>query len=145
MSASDAAAAGEGDGAPLQTSRILVVDDSRGIRELFRIMLHAALPDREISVAENGKVAVERFERERPGVLLMDLNMPVMDGETAFIEIDRLCRAKGWRVPAVVFCTGYAPPDLIRSLTDGETPHYLLTKPVSEDELVGAIRRCLGV
>jgi CheY-like chemotaxis protein len=133
----------EGDQAPLNMSRILVVDDSSGIRELFRIILSAALPDRQIGVAENGKIAVERFETERPGVLLMDLNMPVMDGETAFIAIDRLCRAKGWHVPAVVFCTGYAPPDLIRELTEGETPHYLLPKPASEEELVGTIRRCL--
>jgi CheY-like chemotaxis protein len=129
---------------PLDRSRILVVDDSSGIRELFRIILASALPDRVIDTAENGQVAVSRFDHDHHAVLLMDLNMPVMDGEAAYMEIDRLCRTKGWVMPSVVFCTGYAPPAMIRDLMVNHSPHKFLPKPISEEDLVGAIKSCLA-
>ena len=138
---------GVGDGGetlvPLDRSRILVVDDSSGIRELFCVILSTALPDRVVDVAENGQVAVTRFGQDHHAVLLMDLNMPVMDGESAYLEICRLCRAQGWSMPAVVFCSGYAPPAMIRELLDSHSHHRLLPKPVSEEDLVAAIKGCL--
>ncbi|MBN1557064.1 MAG: response regulator [Lentisphaerae bacterium] len=128
---------------PLDRRRILVVDDSRGIRELFRIILESALPEREIDTATNGREAVDEFSARHHAVLLLDLNMPVMDGETAFLEIDRLCRNRRWLMPTVVFCTGYAPPDVVRALVENGSPHRFLEKPVSEDELIGVVRDCL--
>ena len=128
---------------PLDQQRILVVDDSNGIRELFRIILESALPERVIDTAKNGREAVDEFSLRHHAVMLLDLNMPVMDGEAAFLEIDRLCRRHDWLMPRVLFCTGYAPPAVVRQLVDDGSPHRLLSKPISEEDLIVAVKDCL--
>ena len=61
--------------------RILVVDDDRDIRESLRELLAEA--GYAVAVAENGRVALERLRAGlRPGVILLDLMMPIMDGMT---------------------------------------------------------------
>jgi CheY-like chemotaxis protein len=58
--------------------RILVVEDSPDIRELW--VLWFTLAGFTVTVAANGREALEQVRRERPDVVLMDLSMPVMDG-----------------------------------------------------------------
>jgi len=120
--------------------RVLIVDDERGIRELFSLIFANALPGVIIDVASNGAEAVELFRQHRHGVLTMDLNMPVMDGLTAFYEISRMCENHSLAMPSVVFCTGYAPPDAIRKIVRGPGQHLLLSKPVKSEVLVEAIQ-----
>jgi CheY-like chemotaxis protein len=66
--------------------------------------------------------------------------MPVMDGQFAFGEISKLCADKGWEMPAVVFCTGFAPPDSVMGAVDASDHHGLLLKPVTGEVLVQAVR-----
>ncbi len=58
--------------------KILVVDDNTASRELLRTVLKA--PDREILEACQGGQALEIIGRETPDLVLLDLEMPVMDG-----------------------------------------------------------------
>ena len=82
--------------------RVLLVDDEESIRTLFQIILSAQLPDRTFDVASNGAEAVESFIRGHHAVLLMDLHMPVMDGQIAFAEIERICRKIGLQAKMLV-------------------------------------------
>ncbi len=78
----------------------LVVDDSSVIRKVARRILEGL--HFQISEAEDGSLAIDACKRKMPDVILLDWNMPVMDG----YEFLRLLRQMpGGKVPKVVFCT----------------------------------------
>ncbi len=118
---------------------ILVVDDEEPIVELFKLMLESSIPDVDVDIARNGREAVDMYEQGRHDVLVMDLHMPVMDGQAAFCVLCDLCSLNGWEMPGVVFCTGYAPPAGVKQAIAGESRHALLHKPVTTDNLVQAV------
>lgn len=66
-------------------AKILVVDDIVGIRSM---LTHALDDAHQVSQATNGREAVRLAEAERPDVIIMDLDMPVMDG----VEATRLIK-----------------------------------------------------
>ena len=123
----------------VKKDRILIVDDEECIVYLFRTILSSSFGDLEIDVARNGMQAVESFRANRPDMLLLDLHMPIMDGFSAYNAIESLCAREGWHLPSVVFCTGFAPPDKLSAVLQSHPGHGFLPKPVSPDELVGAI------
>ena len=78
----------------------LVVDDSRVIRKVSRHIVEGF--GFEVSEAENGLAALDRCREAMPDLILLDWNMPVMNG----IEfICALRRQEGGDRPKVVFCT----------------------------------------
>ena len=58
------------------SAKVLIADDDDLLRELLREVLSVF----DVIEAEDGKEAVEMFKMHRPDVVLMDINMPVMDG-----------------------------------------------------------------
>lgn len=126
-------------------NRVLIVDDDAGIRDLFSMILSQDLPQASLDQASNGQEAVEHFREYHDRVLIMDLHMPVMDGLTAFSKISEICTEDSLEMPAVVFCTGYAPPDALRRIVSTCVRHHLLSKPVKSETLVDIIRNHLAV
>lgn len=129
---------------PCQLNRILIVDDEDGIRRVFNMVLSASINGITIDMASNGAKGVEAFKREHHSVILMDLSMPIMDGETAFLEIQRHCEHENWMMPAVVFCTGFNPSQNVRNIVSGNPRHCMLQKPVRNQILVESIQSRLG-
>ena len=78
----------------------LVVDDSSVVRKVARRILEGM--DFQIVEAEDGKKALEICKRELPEAILLDWNMPVMDG---YEFLGHLRRMPGGNQPKVVFCT----------------------------------------
>jgi two-component system chemotaxis response regulator CheY len=78
----------------------LVVDDSSVIRKVARRILEGL--DFQIVEAENGEEAIESCKRQLPDAILLDWNMPKMDGYD-FLRVLR--RLPGGDGPKVVFCT----------------------------------------
>jgi two-component system chemotaxis response regulator CheY len=78
----------------------LVVDDSSVIRKVARRILEGL--DFQIMEAENGEDAIETCKRQLPDAILLDWNMPKMDGYD-FLRVLR--RLPGGDGPKVVFCT----------------------------------------
>jgi two-component system, chemotaxis family, chemotaxis protein CheY len=78
----------------------LVVDDSSVIRKVARRILEGL--EFEIAEAENGEEAIEACRRQIPDAILLDWNMPKMDGYE-FLRVLR--RLPGGDKPKVVFCT----------------------------------------
>ena len=78
----------------------LVVDDSSVIRKVARRILEGL--DFQIMEAENGEEAIETCKRQLPDAILLDWNMPKMDGYD-FLRVLR--RLPGGDGPKVVFCT----------------------------------------
>ncbi|GAB6061324.1 hypothetical protein JCM30394_00530 [Deferrisoma palaeochoriense] len=71
--------------------RIMLVDDSRVVRAVLRDLLEADPEIQVVAEAENGLEAVERCEALRPDVVIMDVQMPVMDGLEAVERIMLRC------------------------------------------------------
>ncbi len=61
-------------------TRILVVDDTRAIRDAVRLYLEPECDLEICGEAENGKLAIDRVRELEPDVVLLDLSMPVMNG-----------------------------------------------------------------
>jgi two-component system chemotaxis response regulator CheY len=78
----------------------MIVDDSSVIRKVARRILEGL--DFQITEAENGEEAIETCRRELPDAILLDWNMPKMDGYD-FLRVLR--RLPGGDKPKVVFCT----------------------------------------
>jgi CheY-like chemotaxis protein/HPt (histidine-containing phosphotransfer) domain-containing protein len=81
---------------PMDTARILVVDDNDLARDLTAAILAPA--GYEVGTAANGAEAVEAVRRDRYDLVLLDLNMPVMDGLAASRAI-RASEDEGRRLP----------------------------------------------
>jgi CheY-like chemotaxis protein/HPt (histidine-containing phosphotransfer) domain-containing protein len=118
--------------------RILLAEDSSD----NRLLIQAFLKDSRcrIDVAQNGAQAVDAVRGRRYDVVLMDVEMPVMDGYTATRAI-RLWETETGRAPTpIIALTAYArKEDEQRSLAAGCTAH--LSKPVRKPQLTAAIAR----
>ena len=117
--------------------RILLVDDSADNRLLIEAYLKAT-PYR-VDQAENGAVAVEKFKAGNYDLVLMDLQMPVMDGHTAVRTIRTWERETNRRATPIIALSASALDDAMqRSLSMGCDGY--VTKPVRKATLLEAIR-----
>jgi two-component system, chemotaxis family, chemotaxis protein CheY len=105
----------------------LVVDDSSAIRKIARRILEEM--DFRIVEAEDGAKALEACQRELPDAVLLDWNMPVMDGYE-FLGVLR--RMPGGDQPKVVFCTTENGIDHIARALDAGANEYIM-KPFDKD------------
>ncbi len=124
--------------ASLHGRRVLLVEDNALNREVATSMLDDA--GIRVLLAENGEEALERVESERPDLVLMDIQMPVMDGLTA---TRRLRQTRRFRDLPVVAMTAHAMSgDAEKSLDAGMNDH--ITKPVDPDDLYATLNRWLA-
>ncbi|MDD3846578.1 MAG: ATP-binding protein [Syntrophorhabdaceae bacterium] len=120
---------------------ILLVDDSEDNRLLVQSFLKK-MPYK-IDEAQNGRIAVEMFRESAYDIVLMDIQMPVMDGYEATRQIRQWERSQGRRATPVLALTAYALEEETRkSYEAGCTGH--LTKPVRKSALIDAITTCTG-
>jgi DNA-binding NarL/FixJ family response regulator/signal transduction histidine kinase len=114
--------------------RLLLVDDQPYIRDSLRIILEQQ-PDFEIiGLTENGEQAVSFCEQEQPHVVLMDLNMPGMDGA----EATKLIKQK-WPGVRVLILTTFQETDMAVEALQNGADGYLL-KSTEPQELFEGIR-----
>lgn len=127
-------------GSVCDRQRILVADDEDPIRRLFVTILSYGLPSLKADIACNGLEAVKSFQQGHHGVILMDLKMPEMDGVQASLAIREFCRQNNWEMPAIVFCTGFTPPDSLKDILGDGSLHFLLRKPVTSEQIINAVK-----
>jgi CheY-like chemotaxis protein len=126
---------------PQAATRILIAEDA----EYNVVLIKAYLKDCgfELDVGENGQIAVEKVMSARPDVVLMDLQMPVMDGLEATRVIREWEKKNGVRPVPILALTAHASGEGVgRSLEAGCTEH--LTKPIKKATLLDAISRNLS-
>jgi DNA-binding NarL/FixJ family response regulator len=115
--------------------RVLLVDDHAIVRAGVRAMLAAAAPDVVVvGEATGGVEAVKLAARLAPDVVVMDLEMPEGDGESATRELLRLERA-----PRVLILTMHEERERLLPLIDAGAAGYL-AKDATRGDLVDAIR-----
>ena len=113
---------------------ILVVEDDRPIRNLISATLETQ--GYNISTAETGKDAIIAILSKNPGIVLLDLGLPDMDG------VDIIRKVRTWSIsPIIVISARYEDKDKIEALDAGADDY--LTKPFSPNELLARIRTTL--
>lgn len=116
-------------------ARVLVTDDTPANRQLVGLVLRKA--GLTVEEAENGLQAVERATSEDFDLLLMDMQMPVMDGFTA----TRKLREHGLKQPIFALTANVMQADRERCEKAGCTG--FLTKPIDLDKLLAALTEVL--
>lgn len=115
--------------------KCLVVDDSRVVRKVSRTMME----DFGFSVdeAEDGQKALEYCKTTTPDIILLDWNMPVMNG-LEFLKALR--QLPDGMTPIVIFCTTENDMAHIQAAMEAGANEYIM-KPFDEDILGGKLRQ----
>jgi two-component system OmpR family response regulator len=114
---------------------ILIVDDEAGVRELLGDALRIA--GFETSTAADGMSALTAIRNKKPDLLIIDINMPLMDG---FELVERL-RSTGDNTPALMLSARADRADVTRGLTLGADDY--VTKPFGLEELLLRVKAIL--
>ena len=116
--------------------RILVVEDQEDNRQILRDVLAAHY---EVTEAENGEEAVAAVTRKRPDLILMDIQMPIMDGyeATRRIKADPATRS----IPIMVVTSYALSGDEEKARTAGCDAY--VSKPYSPRQLLAEVRQYL--
>ena len=128
-----------------QPITILVADDDADDRMLIEDAFTESKLQNPLQFVEDGEQLLAYLKREGdyaelkgkpyPGVILLDLNMPKMDGRTALAKIkedENLCR-----IPVIILTTSKAEEDILRTYNLGV--NSFITKPVTFDGLVKVV------
>ena len=119
----------------LASRRILVADDGETNRKLIQLVLSQTLA--EVVVVENGLEAVLAARNSEFDLILMDMQMPVMDGYSATAQL----RAEGFTSPIIALTAHAMRGDEQRCLRAGCSEY--LTKPIRHDELLSRIHTAI--
>jgi diguanylate cyclase (GGDEF)-like protein len=112
--------------------KILLVEDSRAVGALMAARLAAF--GHEVSLAENGQVALDKFCVSPPDLVLMDMELPVMNGFEATQQIRSFEAMQKWAWTPIVFLTASdTPANLIMAIEAGADDY--LVKGVSDEVL----------
>ncbi len=125
--------------------RVLIVEDVNLNRKLAEVIVRRILPRVEVFGAPNGKEGVDLFSTVKPDVVLMDIQMPVMDGYTATTAIRALEGEQDppSHVPIIGLSAG-AMEEEIKEAYDVGMDTYI-TKPLESDQLKKALFKLLDI
>ena len=121
-----------------EATRVLVVEDEPDIADLIARTLERG-GDLKVDLAMSGEVALEKAAAETPAVIVLDLNLPVLDG----LEVCRILRTReaSASVPIIMLTARTSETDRIRGLDIGADDY--ITKPFSPRELAARVRAAL--
>ena len=125
---------------------ILIADDDSDDRLMIRDAFHENKLSNDLRFVEDGEDLMRYLQRTgkyedaalspRPGLILLDLNMPKKDGREALKEIKQDVSLRD--IPIVVFTTSKAEEDIFRTYNLGV--NSFITKPVTFESLIAIIR-----
>jgi len=115
--------------------KVLIVDDSEENRALIEFSLRNT--PLSIKMAENGQQAVEAAFSDTFDLIIMDMQMPVMDG----YEANRIIRKHGVKVPIVAFTAAIMKNDILNCTEAGCSSH--LAKPFDQGTLIDCLSKYL--
>lgn len=117
------------------TIKVLLVDNHLVVLQGLRFFLNTQTDIEIVGEAINGEEAIEKVIQLKPDIVLMDLQMPVLDG----IEATKRIKAAYPKVKVIVLTSYYDQDHVLPALRAGATGYQL--KDIKPDELVNVIRR----
>jgi YesN/AraC family two-component response regulator len=115
--------------------RVLIADDIQETRRNTRLMISTLDNVEVVAIASNGVQAVEMTKEHRPDIVILDVNMPQMDGLTAFKHIVKSYPGTG----CIIISAEKSPVTVSAAMSIGI--HEYLLKPFLTEELETAIKR----
>src|SRR5512139_2936858 len=122
-------------GSSLDKIRVLIVDDIPEMRENIRKLLAFENDIEVVGVAGNGNEAIQSSRTYQPNIVLMDVNMPDMDGITA---AERIVQAVP--IAQIIMVSVQSEADYLRKAMLAGARDFV-TKPFSAEELISTIQR----
>ncbi|WP_158915124.1 response regulator transcription factor [Caulobacter sp. S45] len=117
--------------------RVVVAEDDASIRDLIRSILE--MSGYEVHTAKTGFEAVQKVDMLRPNAVILDINMPELDG---FGVLEALkVRPQATRTPVLMLTARHAGEDVRRAVGLGAKDY--LTKPFSQGQLLARVARLL--
>lgn len=117
--------------------KVLVAEDDADVRNLVRVQLDMAGYDTHI--AHNGREAIERIARLQPATVILDINMPELDGFGVLKVLKREANTRG--IPVIVLTARHDLDDVKLAISLGAKDY--LTKPFNEGQLLARVARAL--
>jgi YesN/AraC family two-component response regulator len=118
--------------------RVLIADDIQETRRNTRLMI-ATLDNVEVvAIASNGLQAIAMTNQHRPDIVILDINMPEMDGLTAFKHIIQAYPDTG----CIIISAENSPASVSKAMSIGIQEY--LVKPFLTEELAASIKRVSG-
>jgi chemotaxis protein histidine kinase CheA len=127
------------DGVQGARPRVLVVEDSVGVRELERVILEGAGYD--VTTAVDGLDGASRLRGDPADLVVSDVEMPGMDG---YSLVRTIRRTRGWEQVPVVMMTSRGSEEDQRAGLDAGASAYLLKTEFDQNQLVETVRRLIG-
>lgn len=121
--------------------KILIAEDDEDSRDLIVFMIKRSGLDIQLLQAENGQEAVVLAEQHIPELILMDMQMPVMDGFSA-VKIIK-ANSKLQHIPIIAFTAQTRAEDKVLTKSIGCVEHY--SKPMDPEELTRLIRKYVNI
>jgi two-component system, OmpR family, response regulator VicR len=117
---------------------VLLVDDDKDFAKVVRLYLEKS--GMEVAVALSGKKALKAFDARKPDVMILDVNMPKMDG----MEVCSAVRAKmGTQHLPIIALTAFHSPEKKKQMMEVGADVYL-TKPMDLKKLVAQVEQLIG-
>jgi len=114
--------------------RVLIADDAHETRRNTRLMLSMVEDVEVVAIALDGTQAIEMTRQHKPDIIILDLNMPRVNGLAAYKKI-----SEEYSNIACIIISAEKDPNTIQAVRDLGIQHYL-TKPFTSDELDNAVR-----
>ena len=121
-------------------ARVLVIDDDPLLREVAQEMLLQA--GHEVTLAENGLVALHLPDAPAPDLAIVDMLMPERDGVETIGDLKR--RWPATKLVAVSAGARGLPPALLLKMAETLGVHATLAKPLEQASFIGLVDRLLG-
>lgn len=119
-------------------AKIMIVDDAAFMRMMVRDIL-TKNGHEVVAEAENGKVAIEKYQECQPDLVTMDITMPEMDGITAVKAI------KGTNPAAkIIMCSAMGQQAMVIEAIQAGANDFIV-KPFQPDRVIEAIKKVLGL
>ncbi|GFE58795.1 response regulator [Geobacter sp. AOG1] len=118
---------------------LLYVEDEQDAREMLGEIIGRHYPDVRIFVAENGEAGLDSFKRNRPEIVITDINMPVTDGIRMATEIRSLSPAT-----EIIALTAYTNTQHLLQAIEIGISNYIL-KPIDMEQIFRVIDKALAL
>lgn len=118
-----------------ESKKVLLVDDDDFIREMYTTALESA--GIEVITAKNGKDGADLAIKHHPSVILLDIEMPIMNGHEAAEKI----RLDGWgKTARILFLTNHSDPTNVVTAVSQKPEDFIVKANISVKEVVNQVR-----